>query len=542
MTSGIERIMNTELTRRHLARIIGATGAAALLGTSGDIAEAAPTTLQGADRPSLSIGISLVSTSTDPGQGAFYNGVGKRAIWSYFDPLIDRAWLTGDPVGSGVGLEPAIAESWQSIDDVTFELKLRKDVKFHDGSGLTAADVKYSVERFLGDSVDEMLAPYATATRNVYKRVDIVDDYTVRLVTNAPDPALPLRLFNLYVVSKAAVESMGLEAYGQKAIGTGPYKVAEFVPNSKLRLEAFDDYYGGPPPFSEITFTAIPEIATRIAGLQSGELDFVIDVPPDQVSSIESSGAAHVVSSDSLVIHWFFYNAAQPALADKRVRQALDMAIDRNLLAQSLWGGNATVLNSFQVAQWGAMYNPDRPANEFNPDKARQLLQEAGYDGTELTIKLPDHYYTLGNEAGEAVVQMWQDVGVKASVNAVDPASSVDDTASILVNMSSAGMWDDPELVVVPNLNDTGTLRTNGWWTPEDPETLDANLDVVATSTDIPTRFAALQAVLDVFDDEVPNSILYSTYQFIGIRNGIEWTPYQTFYLDFRSRNVKIDG
>jgi peptide/nickel transport system substrate-binding protein len=537
----LSRLLTTGLSRRDLLRGIGVAGAALVGTTANTFAAGAGSDavrvelLQGAgDRPELMVGVAAFLPNLDPGQGGASSIAGSRISPLFFETLLKVDFRDSDPPGSGSTIAPNIAESWTRIDDLTMEVKLRDGVLFHDGSKLTADDVKYTIDRIIDPNADPKLAVVKTQFAT-YKSVEVIDPLTVRITTNAPDAVLDMRLATLLVVSKAAVESMGLDAYALKPVGTGAYKVIEYVSNDHLILESFDDYYGGLPPFSKVTLRMIPEVSTRIASIQSNEVQIVTDVPPDQYMNLQSDGSLTLTSIASSNAHFFFYNTKMPALADKRMRQGLNLGVDRQLLVDTLWMGNAQVMRSYQIPEWGAMYNPDRPLDAYDPDQAKALIEASGYDGTELKFRVPSTYYTLGADAAQAVVSMWQDLGVNATVELNDDPHS--DKEHLMICFWSAGLTPNDPSTNFPNVwSKIGEPQTY-FWTPS-TEKFNQNLDLLATTLDMDARYTAYQECLDIWTDDAPGTMLYRVNQMYAQKSTVGWTPYMTFEMDLSPENV----
>lgn len=543
MDRTLSRILTTGLSRRDLLRSIGVAGAgAALAGTAASTFAAGVgneamqvQVLQGAgDRPELLVGVAAFLPNLDPGQGGASSIAGSRISPLFFETLIDVDFRGGDPVGSGSNIVPNIATSWTRIDDLTMEIKLRDDVLFHDGTKLTADDVKYTIDRIIDPNADAKLAVVKTQFAT-YASVEVIDPLTLHIVTKAPDAVLDMRLATLLVVSKAAVEAMGLDAYALQPVGTGPYKVIEYVSNDHLILESFDDYYGGLPPFSKVTLRMIPEVSTRIASILSNEVQIITDVPPDQVPNLQADSSLALTSIASSNAHFFFYNTNMPALADKRMRQGLNLAVDRQLLVDTLWQGNAQVMRSYQIPEWGAMYNADRPLDAYDPDQAKSLIEASGYDGTELKFRVPTTYYTLGADAAQAVVSMWQDLGVNATVELNDDPHG--DKPNLMICFWSAGLTPNDPATNFPNIwSKIGEPQTY-FWTPSSPK-FNENLDLLATTLDMDARYAAYQECLDIWTDDAPGTMLYRVNQIYAQKTTVGWTPYMTFEMDLSPQNV----
>lgn len=547
MDRTVERLLeSSNVSRRELMRLLGiAGGGIALAGTAASaFASGAPDEEQFrvlqqtfGDQRELVVGVAGLPAVLDPGQGGFFSVVGFRVTQLFFEPLVRIDYRDSDPIGFGNTIVPALAESWTQVDDLTMEIVLREGALFHDGTPVTVEDVKFTIDRIIDPNADERLKRVGVFYGTV-DHVEIIDDRTLHIVTKQPDAVLLQRFVVFFVVSKAAVEAAGLDGYALNPIGAGPYKVTELVAADHLTLEAFDDYFDGPIPFSKVTIRMIPEVATRMAALLSDEVQIITDVTPDQIDLLSADSTVKVVSLASVNAPLPFYNTKHPVLTDKRIRQALNLAIDRQLLIETLWIGQAQPLQGYQIPEWGPMFNPDRPAFAYDPDKAKALIAEAGYNGGEIVLRVPGGYYPLGDDAGQAVVAMWQEVGFNARVELYDVSqASTVDPASVTVSLTSAAFSPfDPVMTFATLWGPSGTFQTN-YWTPESAK-FNENLALIGSSLDMAGRSAAYQEILDIWEDEAPGTLLYRINFISGQDTSIGWQPYTGFDLDLRRQNI----
>jgi peptide/nickel transport system substrate-binding protein len=533
-------------TRRDLIRFLGGSAAAvAAFGVGSSLAVAAPARVnvvpgasnQGEERPELVIGVQANPNGLDPAQAGF-SVVAARTLYSIYDYLIEADYLGGDVPGLGGELIPSLATEWTRIDDLTMEFKLRDDVLFHDGTPFTANDFKYSVDRVIGEDADPLLSPGYSQVA-AFERVDVIDDFTFRIVTKQPDAGLEQRFTYgiIFPVSQSAAEAAGLEAFNQAPIGTGPYKVIEFVPGDRIVLEAFADYWGSPAAFSKVTFTVIPEVATRLAAVRSNEVQIITQVPPDQTLEVEGDSDLGVSSIPIANCHIFHYNTQHPAVASKYVRQALNIGFDRQLLIDTLWRGQADIMQSYQLPRWGAFYNPERSDFAYDADRAKALLEQGGYDGAEIVYRANSSYYLLGAEAAQVIVQMWQDLGVNARVEILDDLGADPENMSIRAWSNSIAP-NDPAVSFYQWWGPNGSPQVNGLWTPEDPRFNGELAEQLLGSMDQATRVAAFQQMLDIWDDEAPAAILYNQYETYVQRSEIGWNPYTIYGMDLRKQAI----
>src|SRR5690606_27187242 len=235
-----------------------------------------------------------------------------------YDRLVDR-----DAEGNFV---PGLAVEWGPVDDTTWEFKLRQDAKFHDGTPVTADDVVFTFERLFTGNYG------ASNNINPINGVEKVDDYTVRLSTDEPYAAMLARTMYAHIVPKHYVEAVGDEEFSLKPMGSGPFKFVEWSRDEKFVVEAFDDYWGGRPLADRIIFRPISENSTRVAAMRTGEVDIIVNVPPDMVGEVENDSCCVMAPVPSVRVMFVGMNTFTPPLDDPKVRQALNYAVDKKTL------------------------------------------------------------------------------------------------------------------------------------------------------------------------------------------------------------------
>ncbi len=489
------------------------------------------------ERPELVVGVQGLPETLDPYQ--HLSNVGTRVTYSLFDHLLERQFEDGDPPGTGSGIGPMLAESWERIDDLTLEMQLREDVLFHDGTVLTAEDVKFTFERSLFDTPEEMLD--AEGYVSTISEIEIIDDYTIRFHTHEPDPLLEIRLTSwaTWILPKAYYESVGIEGFALDPIGTGPYRFVEIQPDNHLVLEAFDHYWGGLPPASRVTFRVIPEVSTRVAAIVSGEVDIVTNIPPDHVGQLEDADGVRVQTVPLANVHLLRYNVNHPPLDDRALRQAMNLAIDRELLVETLWSGMADVPRGHQFPEYGDMYNPDRPIPEYDPDRARELVAESDYDGEPIVFRVSPFYYTNGIESAQAIIEMWNAIGLNAEVEVRDNPYDEGPEAIMVTNWSNSSFVADPDGALWLRWGEDYPGTKEFFWEPEDERFYELGAEA-RTTLDQEFRYEAYQTMLDIWEEEAPGTVLYIPHEIYGVREGIEWQPYSFYYMDLRANNLRI--
>ncbi|MCA0400305.1 MAG: ABC transporter substrate-binding protein [Proteobacteria bacterium] len=373
----------------------------------------------------LTIGVRGGPDSIDPHFTA--SGTHAEALKHVFDTLV---WS-----GDGLELEPRLAESWKAVNDTTWEFKLRKGVKFHDGSDFTAEDVKFSIER-----IPTVSGPNPTTiyVRRV-KDIKIVDAHTIQIGTDGPAPNLPNDFIRLFVVSAKAAAGLTKESAnpafntGKAAIGTGPYKYVSWEPKGDLVLDRFDGYWGPKEPWAKHIRKEIPNDAARVAQLKAGQLDLITRVPGTDISMLRRDPKVNVQTIDTVYVYNIEFDMRdkpqgvvakdgspleKSPLQNVKVREALDLAIDRAALAEIAMEGLGKPVNQMVTPSIFG-FNKKLPPREYNPAKAKALLAEAGYpNGFKLQFSFTKDRLPGDSIVGTSIAQMWAAIGVDAAPNA----------------------------------------------------------------------------------------------------------------------------
>ncbi|HEV2066138.1 MAG TPA: ABC transporter substrate-binding protein, partial [Thermomicrobiales bacterium] len=363
----------------------------------------------GVEREELIVGVQGLPATLDPAREL--SNVGTRVSYTPYDTLIRRDFLNNNEH------VPSLATGWEQVTDTELTLQLRDDVTFHNGTPFTADDVVFTFERMLNAPADSELAEARTYF-STFSAVERIDDYAVRITTAAPDPLIIKRLASWasWIGSKQYIEEVGEEEFARTGMGTGPFRFVSFDPDNELVMERYDGYWGDTPSLNRLTFRVIPEVAARITALVNDEVQLITNVPPDQVGTIENADNVDVRAVPLANVHVLQYNTNNPLLDDTKLRQALNLGIDRELIIDAIWGGNAIQKHSHQFEEYGRLYNPDRPFTPYDPEAAMQLLAESDYAVETIPYQLQAGYYTNGEQVAQAIVQMWQEIGINAEV------------------------------------------------------------------------------------------------------------------------------
>ena len=464
--------------------------------------------------------------------GPQYN-VTYRVLYNIFDLLV------GVDFENDFRLRPSLATEWRRIDDLTMELTLRRGVKFHDGAEMTAEDVVFSFgpERVMNED-----APGHKDSRpflGTFDKVEAIDDYTVRVTTKKPDPILHLRLagwMSQIIRKDAYLAAPGFDAWAKKPIGTGPYKVVDFAQDEYILLAAHDDYWGGRPPFKQVRFQVVPELATRIAGLSTGEFDIVTEVPPDQFATIEGFDCCSVVGGAINNTRLVNFTKNNPVMRNADVRRAMALAVDRELIVDSLWGGRIDIPPGLQSKSFGELYLADFPAPAYDPDAARKLLAKAGYKGEEIPFQVLEGYYTSQVETAQALVEMWRAVGLNVKLDVKENWGQIlTDKPAHFTDYSSTDLYPDPVASIVRNYGPDSYVQKIDMWSNDEFNKLSR---VVATEIDADARKTALRRMLEIFHRDDPGAlVLHKMGMFYGKNDAVAWEPYRVVYMDLGPLN-----
>src|SRR6266478_627713 len=331
-----------------------------------------------------------------------FERVGILVNINMFDSLLHRT--------AKLEFEPSLALSWKALNDTTWEFKLRQGVKFHDGSTMTGEDVKYSFDRVLEPGKEKKKSPQYGNVRAI-KEVKIVSADTIQLITDKPFPLLLERLVFFPIVPKKHLEKVGEEAFGSTAaVGTGPWKLVEWKRDQMIRLEAFDQYWRGRPPFKHLVFRAIPETATQVAELKTGGVDIIRNVSADLMPELKTNPQTYISSTPILRVHSVELDMRSAPFDKRLVRQAANYAIDKQTIIQKLMAGlGKQVATTVQPPAFG--FDPDVKTYAYDPKKAKELLAQAGYaNGVDITLHSAD---PAVRPQFEALCQMLTEVGIR---------------------------------------------------------------------------------------------------------------------------------
>lgn len=491
----------------------------------------------GASRPALRVGVQALPPSLEPLEAI--SNIGLRPIDCLFDRLSTRDFPAEAAQPGRQVIVPQLATSVERIDSLTWKVSLREGVRLHDGSTLSAADVMatFAPERTGPDS------PYAEG-RVLFGHVasvTAVDDLTVHITTKTPDPILDQRLaaYGGWILSARALAEAGPESMRSNPVGAGPYKLREFSRDTRVVLDSHDEYWMGEPPLREVAIEVVPEAASRVAGVISGEYDMVTNLLPDQVSQFDGYDDVEVISVPLDLVHMLIFDTSRPVLSDVRMRKALSHAIDYDTLGRTIWGETFVRPNGLQTPSFGDLYDPERVHAPYDADKARALIAEAGYNGEELIMRLIPGYYVGSDDAIQIVQAMWAEVGINMRIEFVENAKMALEPGADIRMISAAFRFPDPlGGGVIVAFGPNALPQQRGYWKPENG--YNETGDELLAAEDPLERRRLFQKMLDLFEEEAPGTILYAANEIFAKRRDISWSHAPLYYLDLRPGSITL--
>jgi len=321
-------------------------------------------------------------------------------------------------------LQPQLATSWEASEDgKSWTLQLREGVQFHDGTPFNADAVKKNLDRFLDP---ESAAPYRFLISEITE-VEAVDEFTVRLHMDEPFAPIISHLSHSFIamISPASFADLPKGETVDHPVGTGPFKMVRWDRGEQIVVERNDDYYGDLPQLEKVTFKFVTEDSARVVMLETGEADAIMRVPPMDAQRLEGRDDIDVVYASSVRVIYIGYNAVMEPFDDPKIRRALNYAVDKQAIIDSILGGVGFPSTAPIVpAVFG---HTEAGPYEYNPERARELLAEAGFpDGFSTTFHHPTGRYLMDSTIAEAVQSMLADVGVDVQLQTMEWGAYLD--------------------------------------------------------------------------------------------------------------------
>ncbi len=433
--------------------------------------------------------------------------------------IYDRLYYwDGDPPR----IKPSLAaELPQTPDDLTWIIKLRPNIRFQNGEPLGAEAVKFTIEWLL----DPRNESHYRTRYSFVESVDVIDPLTVRIRTKEPAPVLRYRLVDFTPVSPGHVRAAGNVEAARNPIGAGPYKFVRWDRDERLVLEANPNYWNKPPAIRRVEFRFIPDFSARQAALLAGEADIVKDVPPVAVEQVNRSGIAEVRGIPSSRINYVaLVNFKSGPLQDRRVRQALNYAVDVDGIITNLYKGRATRIPG-ALSSINENVNPNLKPYPYDPQRAVQLIKEAGFDPArmEFTLDSPSGRYPLDKEAAEAIASYLGRLGIKVRVQVNEWGTHLDK----IINRRTGEMF---YLGWGPALEAESTIaelfRADRLYSGFGTSALAQEINKAIPVVDVKKRQAAWHRIQVMLYTEAPWIFLWQQHDLYGVNKRVDWKPH----------------
>lgn len=472
----------------------------------------------------LRVGFGRDADTLDPANHR--NRETETIIRNMYDGILTR--------DSSMKIHPQIAESYRQISPTEYEFVIRDGITFHDGSELTAEDVKFTLDRLFqeGGMGDGQTSPRASLLGPM-ESVEILDENTIRVNLSEPWPLLPAMLPFQEMVSKGFVERVGTEGVATEVNGTGPFKLARWNRGESIVMERFDDYYGGAngiPPVEQacverVIFQVIPESASRVAALLSGDVHIISELPTFSVNQVRNNPDTDVMTVNGTRSFFIAMNNESDLFSDLKVRQAVAHAIDKDLIVERILGGYATSIDGI-LSPDAFGKNTDLPSYEYDPEKARALLAEAGYpDGIDVTMDVEGAF----RDTAEAIASLLTNAGIRTRVEVSEGAiltqkwRTEGEAKSGDLYFTSWGNGSlDPHGIFVPTHRTNDRGNSAGYANPR----VDELLNAAATEVDVERRADMYREAEAIAAADVPYVYLWVPQDIYGVSKRLSgWSP-----------------
>ncbi len=428
-------------------------------------------------------------------------------------------------------LQPGLAISWKNVSDTVWEFTFRQGVKFHDGAPLTPEDVKATLDRLMAPGKTLYQTSFATISA-----VEVVGPQTIRVTTRHPDSLLPVRMAQMgsqiYPARFARTEE-GAAELARKPIGTGAYKLVEWIKDDRLVMEANKGWWGWEgkaPAIERVVWKPIPDDFARISALEKGEVDLITNVPPDQIKAVREGRGTQVLTVPSTRTVIFSMNASQPPLSDRRVRQALHYAMDVESIVRNLYAGQGKLMSGM-LADTDFGYNPQLKPYPYDPARAKRLLADAGYaSGIDVTLYAGTGTMVNDKQLLEVIADMWSKVGIRAKVQMMEMAQRSKMNNERTLPPNSALLTTPQSTLLDADGSVWRLLHPNGLWGKywagnQSGQRFYDVMEQARTSLDQPKRKALYTEATQILHEEKPYLELFQEVLVYGVSKRVTVKP-----------------
>jgi len=467
---------------------------------------------------SITIDLSNYPSTLDP--ALQYDESTYSVYRNIYDQLLRRDPKTLEPT-------PWIATEWENTSPTEWTFTIRDDVTFSDGTPLTASDVAFSISRIL----DPALNSAQFANFSAIASAEATSPTELKVTTKAPSPTLLTYLTTLSIVPQAYVEEVGAEGLNSAPVGSGPYTLEAATAGSEVRLTRNDSWWSDAPSIEDVVFRSVPDASARLADLQSGTATLALGLTADQAIQLESGTDVEVLSAPTERVAYLGLNAlGDTATSDPDIREAIKLAIDYDSIIDNLLGGYASPVGTILTPL--AFGYPDGTSdNEYDPDRAKALIEQSGIQDPELVFPSSPSY---DPQIIQAIQSDLEAVGFSVSIENSDQATYLKKVQSPAHDWGSLrfGLWScsclDADGVLYP------LFRTDTIWSSWSDPDFDALVDHARTTLDEDERVADYEQAVSIVSEQTPGIGLYQVDAIYGAAPELDWTPdaVQSLFVD----------
>ncbi|MEH7392018.1 ABC transporter substrate-binding protein [Bacillus sp. JJ1474] len=427
-------------------------------------------------------------------------------------------------------VQPDLAESHKIIDDKTWEFKLKPGITFHNGDPLTAEDVKFTFERVAKDT---------SLKRNSYfvnfEEVEVIDELTLRIHTKETEPLMLNRISRngLGILPKKYIEENGLDTFLKNPIGSGPYQFVEWVKDSHITFKPYNDHFELKPEWDKVVFRVIPETSTRVGELIAGGIDLTSTIPPTEWDRINDNEGTSITEGDTTRIMQLIVRHTEGSVtSDPRIREAIDLAINDEVLVKHINKGAGIPTQTGTPPGVTGAHPTLNNSFVYDPERAKELLAEAGYNGAEINLQSPNGRYTLDSDVAQIIQTMLEEVGFKVKLELMENSHYLDvydarqNKELFLIGLSNS-LFDGSH--ALEYFHTEGAKGMTDYSNPE----FDELFALSEKNMNLEEREQQLQKMQEIVAKDLPNINLYQMKTAYAIRDHITFDASLTehFYI-----------
>lgn len=453
-----------------------------------------------------------------------------RVALNVFDTFIRR-----HPDGT---LHPALASAWKRTGPTTWQLALRPDVRWHDGSRFTSVDAKYSLDRTF-DATVKAARLLGTWWTQAIERTEAPDPATLIIHTRWPDPLMPARLASCAgaVVPWAYIDRVGSKTFNERPVGSGPLRFVSRSRGDQCVLDANPDYWDGRVDVDRVVIKSVPDHERRVDLLLRGGADLIVPLAPEHAPRVASNPSTQVAGVLYAGLYVLAVNVWVAPLNDPLIRQALSLAIDRETIVKELWRGRG-VVPSGPIPRGDDLHDPSLPTLPYDPGAARERLRRAGYRGETIHFETTAGMIANDRLMAEAVAEMWEDIGIKIVLDVID----IDSRHRKNRQQAFKGLWwSDPTSILRDPEGMMGRLLSPGqphdYWRHDE---FDRLASAARSTADERARALAYRRMTAIFLEQNPWIVVLQPVEDYGLWRYVDFTPYPDQQFELRRFNFRM--